>query len=148
MIFFDKTFEKKWKILKIRVGPCWRKPQAPFFRQKNHFFENCPGSKIQFFIKNCYLRDIAKWLAQWVYSRKMLPGTGYKISVRIFLAMFMTSGNLTQFFNSKCEPRTPKIIPLDPGANCEHLRTVLLIQRVCWGLATVKSCSAHLDAFW
>ena len=76
---------------------------------KNSFLNIVQDQKCSFSSNTCiFFRDIAKWLAQWVYSRKMLPGTGYKISVRIFLAMFMTSGNLTKFLTQNANRELPK----------------------------------------
>ena len=59
--------------------------------QKFTFLKLVQDQKCSFSSKTDFFwRDMAKWSSLWEYSRKKLPRTGFKISVRIFLAVFMT----------------------------------------------------------
>ena len=72
-----------------------------FFFWNITFLEFVKDYKYSFSSKTVVFgRAMPKWLVQWEYSEKMLFRTGYNISVRPILTMFMTCGNLPRIKKS------------------------------------------------
>ena len=123
-----KWIKNSWKNknLENHGGTSLRAAAGAFFSQKNTFLKIVQEQKYSFSSKTyLFWRATAKWWLLQAYSRKMLPGTGYKFSVRIFLAMCMTFGILTKKINLKIKKWDSQIWEFPQEISEPHSKLVI-----------------------
>ena len=121
-----------------------------FLLGKNTFLNFVKDQKCSFSSKtDVFWRAMPKWLVQWEYSEKMLFGTGYNISVRPILTMFMTVSGSKQKY---CAPVLNKImIPVLKKSGSKKKLPVHVdevwsnVDQVFWKFDNIWSDFVHID---